>query len=74
MLFAYEERKKLPNGGKGVRVTDTMVDIGKAWSLLCCADKDKYKDLSLYLIEKYCVSELDEAVESEIKKSRKKSK
>ena len=54
MLFAFSARKLLPNGGKGVKITESMGKIGKEWSHLCEADKNKYKDLSLYLVEKYC--------------------
>ena len=54
MLFASNQRKFLPNSGMGVRVSDTMRQIGADWNNLADADKAKFKDLSIYLIEKYC--------------------
>ena len=49
MLFASAERKKLPDGGKGVKITDTMRHIGKEWSVLPEAKKERFRDLSAYL-------------------------
>jgi hypothetical protein len=34
MLFATSERKKLPNGGKGVKIADTAKHIGREWAIL----------------------------------------
>lgn len=60
MLFAFAERKKLPNGGKGQKITECMSGIGKAWSTAPDGEKDKWRDLSAYLMEKYCNGVRDE--------------
>ena len=60
MLFAHAERKKLPNGGKGKKITESMSIIGKAWSECAEGGKDRFRDLSAYLMEKYCTNAVDE--------------
>jgi hypothetical protein len=37
-----------------------MTQIGKDWSKLPEANKNCFRDLSMYLIEKYCTGALDD--------------